>query len=291
MEYVIFDLEWSRYARRLKPRCPDEIIQIGAVKYNENGVLIDTFNRFIRPSLYKVLDPTVQSITGITMEKLLKEGIIFSRAIKEFRKFLGSSKKVLMSWGSYDAIVLKNNCQYYNKDINLSWLSSFADLQSIVASVLFPKINNQPGLTTALDALNIHYFEDTLHDALVDAKLSGEVFAKIFDPQVVKKFTVDATKISVGAKSIHITDLQNPMVSKREFMMRCPECGRFVQRQGPWVRKNKRFVASCVCRHCNHNLLCSVEVLVKQTTNEVYYKRRARVIENEKKCPKKQPKL
>ena len=291
MEYVIFDLEWSRYAKRLKPRCPDEIIQIGAVKYNDNGVLIDTFNRFIRPSLYKVLDPTVQSITGITMEKLSKEGIIFSRAIKEFRKFLGSQKKVLMSWGSYDAIVLRNNCQYYNKDINLSWMSSFADLQSIAAGVLFPKINNQPGLSTALDALNIPYFEDTLHDALVDAKLSGEVFAKIFDPQLVRKYTVDATKISVGAKSIHITDLQNPMVSKREFMMRCPDCGRFVSRQTPWIRKNKRFVASHVCRHCNHNLLCSVEVLVKQTTNEVYYKRRMRVTENEKKCPKKQPKL
>lgn len=289
MEYIIFDLEWSRYARRLKPRCPDEIIQIGAVKYNENGVLTGTFNRYIRPSVYKALDPTVQSITGITMEKLTDEGIIFSRAIKEFRKFLGSGKYILMSWGSYDAVVLKSNCLYYNKDINLSWLSSFLDLQSYAQKILFPKSKQQPGLTTAADELKLLYAEDTLHDALVDAKLSGQVFAKISDANLIKKYVVDGSKLSVGSKSIHITDLANPLISKREFMMRCPHCGRFISRQSQWVKKNKRFVANHFCRHCNHNLLCSVEVLVKEN-NEVRYKRHARVVENEKKCPKKQAK-
>lgn len=286
MEYVIFDLEWSRYARRLKPKCPDEIIQIGAVKYNENGVLVSTFNRFIRPTIYKSLDPTVESITKITMDKLISEGILFSRAIKEFRKFIGSGKVTLMSWGSYDAIVLKNNCLYYNKDISLSWMSSFLDLQSYAAKILFPKTKQQPGLTTAADALNLMYAEDTLHDALVDAKLSGEVFRQIIDPMLIKKHTVDASKLTVGAKSIHITDLKNPMINKREFMMRCPLCGRFVSRQSSWIRKNKRFVASHSCRHCKETLLCSVEVLVK-ANNDVCYKKRARVIESKKEPCKK----
>lgn len=290
MEYIIFDLEWSRYARRLKPRCPDEIIQIGAVKYNENGMLTGTFNRFIRPSIYKTLDPMVQNITGLTMQKLTDEGVVFSHAIKEFRKFLGGGKYVLMSWGAYDAVVLKSNCLYYNKDINLSWMSSFLDLQSYAAKMLFPKrAHHQPGLTSAADELNLIYDEAQLHDALFDAELSGRVFAKILDPNVLKKYIVDGCKLSIGAKSLHITDLANPLVNKRELMMRCPGCGRFISRQNQWVRKNKRFLATHFCRHCNENILCSVEILVK-TNNEVYYKKRTRIFEAEKKCLKKQAK-
>lgn len=284
MEYVIFDLEWSRYAKRLKPRCPDEIIQIGAVKYNENGILTDTFNRFIRPTVYKAIDPTVQSITGITMELLNEKGILFSRAIKEFRQFLGNGKYILMAWGAHDAVVLKNNCLYYNKDMNLSWLSSFADLQDFAGKRLFPGENSQPGLTTVADTLNLMYNEAALHDALEDAKLSGEVFRKIADASAVKKHVIDGSKLKSAAKSIHITDMANPMISKREFMMRCPLCGRFMQKQTPWTRKNKRFIAVHSCKKCDKKLLCSVEALIK-TNNDIYYKKHSRVLDKKEEKP------
>ena len=50
---IIFDLEWNH---GYKPRLPDEILQIGAVKVDRlGGRIIDTFNAYIHPSVYKKL--------------------------------------------------------------------------------------------------------------------------------------------------------------------------------------------------------------------------------------------
>lgn len=50
---IIFDLEWNH---GYKPRLPDEILQIGAVKVDRlGGRIIDTFNAYIHPVVYKKL--------------------------------------------------------------------------------------------------------------------------------------------------------------------------------------------------------------------------------------------
>ena len=51
MDYIIFDLEWSRNIKRVIPGCPDEIIQIGAVKYDKNLKYKGSFNRFVQPAM------------------------------------------------------------------------------------------------------------------------------------------------------------------------------------------------------------------------------------------------
>ena len=278
MEYIIFDLEWSRCTRRVKLRCPDEIIQIGAVKYSADGKPIGSFNRYILPSLYKSIDPMVESMTGISMELLSEKGIPFSRAIKEFRAFIGHDEPVLMSWGVHDAVVLKNNCLYYNKEMRLSWLTRFADLQCYVAKKLTDKNNHQQlGLSAAADLLKMEYSAEALHDALEDAALSGRVFSEICDYASLKPYIIDASKLHSGYKSVHITDLKNPLISRREFLMRCPVCGRFITRLSPWTHKNKKFIARHRCKNCNLSFSCSVEALMR-VNNDIHYKKRCRII-------------
>ena len=86
MDYIIFDLEWNRLVKSVKTRCPDEIIQIGAVKYNSQMQCIGSFNRLIRPVLYKKIEPTVRKLTGLDIPILKRDGVPFSKAIKEFKK-------------------------------------------------------------------------------------------------------------------------------------------------------------------------------------------------------------
>lgn len=146
MNYVIFDLEWNRYAKKLKPKCPDEIIQIGAVKYDSELNYIGSFNRLIKPVLYNKLEPRVEELTGITMDMLLSDGVPFPKAFKEFKRFMGEDF-VLMSWGVQDAAILRENCLYYNRDISINWLKRFADLQNFVSEDKRIKCEqNQPGL-------------------------------------------------------------------------------------------------------------------------------------------------
>ena len=115
MNYIIFDLEWNRHSKTLQEKCPDEIIQIGAVKYDAQLRYQGSFSCMIRPQLYHKIEPTVEKMTGLTIQKLNREGVPFLEAFREFRKFMGR-KFVLMSWGMQDASVLRSNCRYYEKE-------------------------------------------------------------------------------------------------------------------------------------------------------------------------------
>ena len=104
MNYIVFDLEWNRLVKAVKTRCPDEIIQIGAVKYNSQMKCTGTFSRLIKPVLYKKIDPMVGNLTGLEMAILKSDGIPFAKAIKEFKKlcndYFGIEEGILYT--SYD---------------------------------------------------------------------------------------------------------------------------------------------------------------------------------------------
>ena len=51
MDYVVFDLEWNQSNTRSEPKVenfPFEIIEIGAVRLTEDGVLDGEFNELIK---------------------------------------------------------------------------------------------------------------------------------------------------------------------------------------------------------------------------------------------------
>lgn len=282
MNYILFDLEWNRFVKSVKKRCPDEIIQIGAVKYNSQMKCIGTFNRLIEPVLYKKIEPTVSKLTGLEMSILKDEGIPFAKAIKEFKKFIGSGS-VLMSWGAQDAQILRKNCHYFNPDAKLSFLTSFVDVQRYVTHILTKDKTggNQLSVKLAADLTGIRYNEERLHDALVDATISGMVFAKLFDREKLKKYIVDASSKSCTFKDVPVTDLTDKMVDKQVFKIRCPKCGRFMRKKHGWSLSGSKFVSSHVCRKCRRQYLCTIEIL-KSYGNVMKYKKRVRLAKPEK---------
>jgi len=278
MDYIIFDLEWNRCAKKVKPKCPDEIIQIGAVKYDSDLNYVGSYNCLIKPAIYSKIEPMVQGITGITMERLKEHGVPFSKGFKEFRKFMGNDF-VLMSWGIQDAAILRENCVYYNRDISLSWLKQFADLQNYVSGdARIKSEQNQPGLKNAALSLDIEFDEKELHDALVDATLSGEVFVRTFDAAKFEKSIFDARKVSSHYNGIHITDLKSIPINKREFMMRCPKCGKFTAKTAGWYRRGKSFFALHKCRVCKSEMISMMEILL-MADGSLKYKKRINLIE------------
>lgn len=282
MNYVIFDLEWNRFTRAVKVRCPDEIIQIGAVKYNENMEFLGSFKRYIKPVLYKKMEPTVEKLTGLSISLLKKEGIDFSDALRDFCEFIGHDA-VLMSWGSQDADILRKNCSYFCPGVSLSFLSKFVDVQRYVTHMLSENGNNQIGVKNAADKLSIPYEEQKLHDALVDADISGKVFVRIFNAEKIKKYIVDASKKTISFKDVPITDLNSKLIDKSVFKIRCPECGRPIRKRRGWTLNGSKFVSCQVCRRCNRRYFCSVEIL-KSYGNVIKYKKKIKHIdETEKK--------
>lgn len=279
MNYVIFDLEWNRFTRAVKVRCPDEIIQIGAVKYNDKMEFLGSFKRYIRPVLYKKMEPTVEKLTGLSISLLKKEGIEFEEALSEFCEFVGSNS-VLMSWGSQDADILRKNCSYFCSHAPLDFLGKFVDVQRYVTNSLSENGNNQIGVKNAASMLSIPYEERKLHDALVDADISGKVFVKIFDSEKIKKYIVDASKKTISFKDVPITDLSSKLIDKSVFKIRCPECGRPIRKRRGWTLNGSKFVSCQVCRRCNRRYFCSVEIL-KSYGNVIKYKKKIKHIEED----------
>lgn len=285
MNYVIFDLEWNRVIKAVKKRCPDEIIQIGAVKYNSDLKCIGTFNRYIKPVLYKRIESTISGLTGLTMSELKENGVLFSKAIKDFKKFVGTDS-VLMSWGTQDASVLRTNCHYFNADAKLCFLKNYADVQRYVTHTLSDNnpAGNQISVKMAADLMGIDYDEDMLHDALFDATISGKVFAKLFNLDKLKKYIVDASSKNCDFKDTPVTDIKNKQIDKTIFKIRCPICGRYARKKQGWFLSGNKFVSTHICRKCKQKYMCSVEVL-KTYGNILKYKKRIKYLDAE--MPKK----
>ena len=281
MNYIIFDLEWNRFTKAVKLRCPDEIIQIGAVKYNERMEHIASFKRYVTPVLYRKMEPTVGKLTGLSIAVLKKEGVPFAQAAAEFKDFIGTDS-VIMSWGSQDAEILRKNCAYFCKDMQTTFLKRFADMQRYVTHILSESSNNQLGVKTAADKLLIPYEESKLHDALVDAEISGKVFARIFDRNKFSKYIIDVSNKGNSFKDVPITDLSSKLIDKSVFKIRCPECGRVIRKHNAWTLNGSKFISSQNCRRCKKTYFCSVEIL-KSYGNVIKYKKKLKPIEDKSK--------
>ena len=86
MEYVVVDFEWNQspYGKNTSnKRLPFEIIEIGAVKLDEELNKISSFDRLIRPEVYLKLHKAIEKMLPITMRDLQK-GKSFTEAVYDF---------------------------------------------------------------------------------------------------------------------------------------------------------------------------------------------------------------
>jgi len=188
MNYIVLDLEFNQpYNFKTGERsvlvseCPFEIIQIGAVKLDDNFNITDKFSFLVKPNLYKRIHPIVEKITGFT-EETFKDSKNFQSAFDAFCIFIGKEECALCSWGADDIKYLFKNILYYKCDhTRISKL--YINAQQYVSKMLNNPSGNSIGLKTAVEALGIEE-ESTFHDALNDAWYTAQVFKKVH-PDVI----------------------------------------------------------------------------------------------------------
>ena len=72
MNYVILDLEWDSAYFVKEHRFINQIIQIGAVKLDDNLEIVDSFQKIVKSSISKRLTTRFVELTGITKEMMQK---------------------------------------------------------------------------------------------------------------------------------------------------------------------------------------------------------------------------
>ena len=134
MNLIVFDLEWNMgnapktfnyHGAELTLR--GEIIQIGAVRVDENGDVLDTFEMTLRPRIFRKLHWRIAEVTGLSQGDL-EAGVPIAEGLRRFQEWAGPDAE-FAEWGLDDVPVLKQNLFLYNMDE--SWPSRWYDLQQI----------------------------------------------------------------------------------------------------------------------------------------------------------------
>ena len=174
MNYIIFDLELN--SKPFKNRHPNEIIEIGAVKLNEDLDVLGTFQSFVKPKLYKKLFSVVKNKTHITQADV-NNAEDFKSVITRFRQWIGKDY-ILCSWGHDDMHHLKSNCEFQR--IGSKWIRGSIDIQKQFSRISGLPAGHSFSLKSTLERLEIP-IRDELHRADIDALYTAEIFKRIYD--------------------------------------------------------------------------------------------------------------
>lgn len=279
------DLEWNTAYCKKYGCFFNEIIEIGAVKLDENFEIKDTISVIVKPQIGKKLRGRVKDLTHITNEDI-SSGIIFEEAVKKFSAWLGEEESTFLTWGDGDIRVFSKNYEYFfNVDV-LPFIDSYADAQKYCQSFIDAASGQQIGLSAACQKLGIDPEEFSHHRALDDSLMTVECIKKVYDREKLQKYIrkCDGSFYKrLSFKPYIIKDINDPSVDKSKFKCVCDTCGGKVIKKKKWGFVNNSFRAEFYCPSCDKNFRVCVRfkryfdrVEAKKTFSDIVPKERRR---------------
>jgi len=173
MNYIILDLEATCWQE--KGKFQSEIIEIGAVKIDENQQIVDEFNAFVKPVLNPELSEFCTKLTSINQEQI-DSAAEFAVVLGHFKTWIGMDEKYfLCSWGFYDKKQFTADCDLHKIDI--AWLKNHMSIKHQHAGL--KKLKHPVGLGYAIGYEGMK-FEGKAHRGIDDARNIARIFLKYF---------------------------------------------------------------------------------------------------------------
>ena len=178
MHYVIVDLEMCKVpkANRTKEfRWSNEIIQIGAVLFDDNYNIEDQFMTYVNPQ-YGRLTSYIEQLTGITMNDL-NNAPTTETSLKRFVDWIPGDA-IMVQWSENDKYQLDREIK--GKKIDFEGIQKL-QRDWIDCQVQFTEIINAERIFSLQEALNISDidYNSNIHDGLVDAQNTAMLFKKM----------------------------------------------------------------------------------------------------------------
>ena len=253
MNLIVFDLEWNigyqpktflYHGTELTLR--GEIIQIGAVRINARGDVLDTFEVNLRPRIFRKLQHHIAKVTGLSQGDL-DAGLPMKEGLQKFLDWAGPDAE-LAEWGLDDVPVLKQNLFLVGLDEN--WPDKWYDLT----------------LESVVDRLGIPN-EEPFHNALDDALYTAKICRKLPLAEGLATYPTEEellTEALLGAEKtgrdvklfmnrMEHDDYRNvPELNQAA----CPECGAPLQNDEVWLKRgNTGYFTRATCPCCGHYYL------------------------------------
>ncbi len=264
MHYIVMDLEWNQPVsfhssayKAIGEQLLFEIIQIGAVRLNEQFQIEEEINLFISPTHYKRLHPYVRRMTNLSQADL-DDAPSFPEAMDQFLSFCGTDP-VLLTWGADDVSVLKQNADCFACECPLP---KTCNIQRYFADV-FKLGNSQKALKSAMEQLGVEEEEErAFHHAMHDAYYTARVWQKLPAPEKVLDFKQEPRRLSHASsqKRFRITHTVPSVAAglqhKDVLTPACPTCKQtatLITELTP--QAPGRYIALCKCKKHGQLLL------------------------------------
>lgn len=250
MKYIVLDMEWNQTYGRERPlsfgrTLTGEVIEIGAVRLNEDFIPEDYFKIYVRPRFYKKLHSMVKKLTGITAE-VVAIAPSFPTALRKFKEFC-TDEFVTLTWGDSDIPVLRENIEAHRLP---KWTAKNYNLQSIYMSSVGSK--NCISLESAAEALNIDSENVRFHDAACDAAVTAEIARRIDTAAGIAQYKApigDLTDADIlaFARIPSVANLQKLRADPRVRFTPCPECSKPMEAKRIIPQSSGKKLASLEC--------------------------------------------
>lgn len=260
MNYIVFDLEWNQGGTNEENKnLPFEIIEIAAIKLNNDFDIVSKFQRIIKPNVYKKLHPVIHDITGYKMSDL-KKGVGFTEAVTEFIDWCGDDY-IFCSWATQDLKELQMNMRFYDMSLVDKPPLYYYDVQKLF-SFAFENGDDRRSLKYAVDYLCLDE-NVPFHRAYADAYYTAQVMKRIDFDKVKDKLSIDTFIIPKDRSEeilLYFEDYSKFISmgygSKEELMkqkyitsVRCNYCKKYVKKKAGWFSDGMRnYYFAGVCK-------------------------------------------
>ncbi len=285
--YIVLDLEWNQCATGKEasvPGLPFEIIEIGAVKLDENFSKISTFRRIIRPVVYEKLHFRVLEVVNLGVKELRQSGCTFNQACSEFFDwcYMEGEKPIFCTWGEMDLPQLERNMTYFNVDSPLPYPLLYYDIQKLYTMHTEGHHKTAAPLDKAVDELDI-IDDGGFHSAVNDALYTAQVMQRIDMHKLRPYMSLDCYRLPASAEEeIYLVFpdyskyVSRAYDSKEECFaekttkdMLCYRCNRLLRKTVGWFSSNQRLY-HCVA-YCPEHGFLKGKLRVRHTDDDKVY--------------------
>lgn len=174
MNYIILDLEATCWRKKPDKSYVNEIIEIGAVKINEQLETVSQFAEFVQPIKHPILSDFCTELTTIQQTDV-QHAALFSEVLARFQAWIGEESYMLCSWGFYDRNQLTADCNLHS--LPTEWLKHHISIKHQYWAITGTK--RPMGMRGALAKENLT-LTGTHHRGIDDAINIAKIFVQRF---------------------------------------------------------------------------------------------------------------
>ena len=175
---IVIDLEFNLTDKEIRKRgLRQEIVEIGAVRLDASGRVVDEFSCFVRPEYAGGIHPSIAELTGIR-DCDVADAAALPEALAALCEWIGPGRTRMVEWSKSDRDQIERECAFKGIEAPAQ-MSRWLDLQVVCPKLMAVGNGRLMKLGTALEWYGVECDASRAHRALYDAQVTAELMRQV----------------------------------------------------------------------------------------------------------------